>query len=239
MASETDTAFQPPYMSWATFESIVEQFRAVGLPAQIDRSVLRSRSGGDQSQFLRAASGFGFIDGNGAPTERFREYVRDQDARPRIMQEVLRETYPSVVSLPADATPQMLNEQFRALGVEGDTARKAIAFYLNAARFADVPLSPHFKATRPGAGGRKGRRQSVKTAKGGSGDDAELPPLPPPSPLSGLHPAIVTLVGALPPASMDGKPEFPQAERDAWFAYAQATFNLIYKLPSGDAGGAS
>jgi hypothetical protein len=35
------------------------------------------------------------------------------------------------------------------------------------------------------------------------------------------------------------KPEFGTAARDAWFAYARATFDLIYKLPKGDAGGSS
>jgi hypothetical protein len=56
--------------------------------------------------------------------------------------------------------------------------------------------------------------------------------------LQGLHPAIVTLVKSLPEFDSPAeKPEFSTADRDAWFAYAKATFNLIYSLPEGDPSG--
>lgn len=237
MPVETDTsAFQPPYMAWATFDNIVEQFRATGLPAQIDRSVLRSRSGTDQTQFLRAAGHFGFIDSEGAPTERFRGYVSDPDSRPAVMRDVLHECYPNVLALPQDATPQMLIEQMRAFGIEGDTVRKAQTFFLNAARFAEIPLSPHFKTTRPGAGGRKTSKRTTRRngAQSNGSDGGVQPPPSPPEPLAGLHPAIVTLVQHLPPARLGERPMFRGAERRAWFDYARATFNLIYDRPDND-----
>ena len=64
------------------------------------------------------------------------------------------------------------------------------------------------------------------------------PPPAPKSPFEGLHPAVVTLVKELPEFNdSEEKPEFSTAKRKAWFAYADATFNLIYALPEGDAGG--
>ncbi len=235
----SEVTFQPPYLSWSTFDGIVEQFRTQGLPAQIDRSVLRSRSGGDQSQFLRAGENFGLIDGNGAPTERLRQYVTDPAGRPAIMRDILQESYAEVVALPTDATPQMLTERFRAFGIEGDTVRKAIAFYLNAARFSKLELSPHFKATRPGAGGRRTRRTASRTLSDHNAGQSENPPPPPANPLGGLHPAIVTLVQSLPTFGDDGaKPKFSTAQRQTWFAYARATFDLIYDRPEGDDGDA-
>lgn len=230
------TQFQPPYMSWATFENIIDGLRAVGLPDQIDRSVLGSRSGGDQSQFLRAARSFGLIDGEGAPTERLRRYVGDPDERPGILRQILEENYPEVIALGTGATQQQLTDAFRAFGIEGDTVRKAIAFYLNAARQAEIPLSPHFKTTRPGAGGRRPRRTTKPKTPADQGD--RTPPPPPPDPFGDLHPAIVTLVQALPEfEDAADKPEFSSTDRDAWFAYARATFNLIYSLPDSDTGG--
>lgn len=231
MADEISTAvFVPPYMSWATFENIIDGLAAEGMPDQIDRSVLRSRSGGDQSQFLRAAANFGLIDEQGVPTDRLKVYATHPEQRPEMLREMLREHYADVIALGTGATQQQLVEQFRAFNIEGETVRKAIAFYLNAARQAEIPLSPRFKTTRPGAGGRKSGTRRV-TRKNGAADDEQTPPPPAPT----LHPAILTLTESLPEFEEAGvKPEFPSAERKAWFAYAKATFDLIYAYPDGD-----
>lgn len=236
METESDTQqFQPPYMSWATFEGIIEQLGAVGVPDQIDRSVLNYRSGGDQSQFLRAAKAFGLITDDGVPTDRLNELVSNPEQRPEIYKAMLHEKYPKVIALGTGATQQQLTDEFREFGIEGDTVRKAIAFYINAAKHADIPLSPRFKSTRPGSGGRKAGTRRKNTGKQNQDREENNNPPPPPRPLAGLHPAVTTLVQSLPTSPYDGsKPEFSSAERKAWFAYASATFNLIYARPSGD-----
>jgi hypothetical protein len=169
------------------------------------------------------------IDAAGVPTDRLRVYATQPEQRSEILREILREHYADVVALGTGATQQQLTDQFRAFGIEGETVRKAIAFYLNAARQAEIPLSPRFKTTRPGAGGRKSTARRSK----GKSDDDEQNPLPPPPPGGlGLHPAILTLVQALPEFDANsGKPRFSGADRKAWFDYAEATFNLIYALP--------
>jgi hypothetical protein len=219
-------------MSWATFESIIDGLAAVGIPDQVDRSVLGSRSGGDQSQFLKAARNFGLVAADGIPTDRLRLYATRPEVRPEILREILGERYADVIALGTGATQQQLTDQFRAFGIEGDTVRKAIAFYLSAARQAEIPLSPRFKTTRPGSGGRKTNGRRAPRAKIGT-DEQEPPPQ---THLPGLHPAVLTLVQSLPVFDVEkGKPEFSTADRAAWFAYAKATFNLIYALPDNDA----
>lgn len=235
MTGTEPTAFQPPYMSWATFEGIIDQLAATGIPDQIDRSVLASRSGGDQSQFLRAARSFGLIGDDDVPTERLRALVGEPENRGEIYKQILHENYEPVIALGTGATQQQLTDRFREFGIEGETIRKAIAFYLNAAKQAEIPLSPRFKSTRPGSGGRKTGNRRKSTTKPGAGDPDPPTPPAPPSPLGDLHPAIVTLVQALPTGADPAiKPEFSKDEREAWFAYARATFNLIYALPEGD-----
>jgi hypothetical protein len=224
------TVFLPPYMSWATFESIVDGLAVDGMPDQVDRSVLQSRSGGDQSQFLRAAGNFGLIDADGVPTDRLKVYATRPEQRPTILREILDEHYADVIALGTGATQQQLVEQFREFNIEGETVRKAIAFYLNAARQAEIPLSPRFKSTRPGAGGRKGSR---RTARKNDTNDEREPGQTVMVPT--LHPAILTLTESLPEFEEAGvKPEFSAAERKAWFDYAKATFNLIYAYPQDD-----
>lgn len=237
MNTETETTeFQPPYMSWATFEGILDQLKANGIPDLIDRSVLDNKSGADQTQFLKAAEGFKLIDANKAPTERMRQFVNAED-RSSLIEEMLREAYPDVVALGTGATQSMLEDEFRKFGYEGaDTLRKAITFYLNAARQTNIELSQHFKATRPGAGGRRTPRRSRKASNANANNNPPPPP-PPPNPMAGLHPAIVTLVKSLPEfENHNEKPAFADADRKAWFAYAEATFNLIYSQPQGNSG---
>jgi hypothetical protein len=232
------TDFSPPYMSWATFEGILDQLKANGIPDLIDRSVLDSKSGTDQTQFLRAAQNFGLIDGDKAPTDRMRALVGAEDRGP-LIGEILRENYASVVNLGTGATQQMLEDEFRKFGLEGaDTIRKAITFYLSAARQTDIELSQHFKATRPGSGGRRtGRPRKRNSNNNNNNSNDQQNPPPPVNPFAGMHPAIQTLVKALPEfADPADKPEFSTEERKAWFAYAKATFNLIYTRPDGDDG---
>lgn len=227
--------FQPPYLAWSTFDGILDQLKATGIPDKIDRSVLVGKSGGDQSQFLRACRMFGLMDEESEqPTERMRELVNAEDRGP-LLGQILREAYPSVVALGNGATQAMLEEKFREFGIEGDTVRKAIAFYLSAAKQTDIELSPRFQTTRPGAGGR--RKRTPRKSNNGStkAEDPPPPPPPPPDPFKGLHPAIVTLVQSLPEFNDHSeKPAFAEADREAWFNYAKATFNLIYSQPQGD-----
>lgn len=230
--------FQPPYLSWSTFQGILDQLKAGGIPDKIDRSVLVGKSGGDQSQFLRTCRQFGLMDPDTEqPTQRMRDLVNADDRGP-LLKQILEENYPTVVTLGGGATQQMLEDKFRDFGIEGDTVRKAIAFYLNAAKQTDIELSDRFKSTRPGAGGR--RKRNTRKAANGSGDGGTRTPETPrdDSGLRGLHPAILTLVKSLPEFETPvEKPEFSTADREAWFAYAKATFNLIYALPDGDSGG--
>ncbi len=235
MSDQTgDEKFQPPYMAWTTFENILETLGSKGLPDQIDRSLLTNRSGGDQAQFLRAARAFGLIDAQGRPLDRFKTYIAEPEKRREILREILAEAYPTVLALPSGATPSQLDGAFRAFGIEGDTVRKAETFFLNAARQAEIDLSPHFKSTRPGTGAKRRSPRATRTKANGEDENNGQVTAP------ALHPAIQTLVQALPSFADDGsKPVFPQAERDAWFAYASATFNLIYALPTLDGSGDS
>jgi len=230
-----DEKFQPPYMAWATFESIIENLSAQGLPDQIDRSLLRNRSGGDQAQFLRAARSFGLINAQGEPLDRFKTYVTEPDKRRDILRQILTECYPNVVSLGNGATPAQLTNAFRTFGIDGDTVRKAETFYLNAARQAEIEVSPHFKATRSSSSVRR-RTPRTPARPGKIVEHEQSHNDPGPSSELSLHPAILTLVQAL-PSTDEAKPEFPTSEREAWFAYAKATFNLIYTLPDNERGG--
>lgn len=246
MAAETGTAFVPPYISFTQLTNVLDRMKAEGAPSRVDRSYLGSWSGSAQAQFLKASRSLGLIDELGRPTQVLKDLVSEEEKRPAVMRAILEDKYPGPLALGKNATQQQLDESFRQYeGISGSTTRKAITFFLHAAKFAGIELSPFFKAGRLSTGGGTTPRSSTRrrsrdqTGTNSEGEAMRPSPPAPTDPLASLHPAIVTLVKALPSFGDDGaKPEFPAVDREAWFAYARATFNLIYALPEGDAGGA-
>jgi len=231
--------FVPPYISFAQLDNILDRMATEGVPARIDRSYLGSWSGSSQGHFLKAAQSLGLRDEHGRPTELLKQLVENKEGRPEIIGGILREKYPEALRLGQDATQQQLDEVFReAYGLSGSTSRKAITFYLHATKFAGIPTSPFFKTPRQGTGGSGARNGSrPRNTRRAPTTQEPAPPPAPPDPLGGLHPAIATLVQSLPSfTDPTDKPEFSTAERNAWFAYAEATFNLIYARPEGDTG---
>jgi hypothetical protein len=158
--TEETVETKPPYLPWTTFQNITDELRGKGLPPQLDKSAIQGKSGGTQAQYLAALQFFDFIDGDNVPTERFKTYVANPEARPDLMRDFLAERYASVLALGKTATPAHLDAEIRSFGVAGDTARKAQAFFLNAAKFAGIELSPYYPKTRP--------QRSRRSTSGGS-----------------------------------------------------------------------
>lgn len=230
--------FVPPYISFAQLVNVLDRMKNEGVPARVDRSYLGSWSGAAQGQFLKAARSLELLDEHGRPTETLKRLVSEPDERPAIVASILRAKYPEALALGQDATQAQLDEVFRNYdGISGSTTRKAITFYLHAAKFAQMPTSPFFKAGRASSGGgRSGtasRRSAARAKPESQNGSGQTPPPPPIVPT--LHPAILTLTESLPEFEEAGvKPEFPSADRKVWFAYAKATFDLIYAYPDGD-----
>jgi hypothetical protein len=234
----TAAAFVPPYISFAQLLNVLDRMNAEGVPARVDRSYLGSWSGAAQGQFLKAARSLDLLDEHGRPTQGLKQLVAEPDNRPATLASILHDKYSDALALGLDATQAQLDEVFRNYGISGSTTRKATSFYLHATKFAGIQTSPFFKAGRASGGGSSssGSRRATRPRTSSAAEPVGTPPSPDPLPgqFTGLHPAVVTLVQALPEFSPDSrKPQFSAEERDAWFAYAQATFNLIYALPDG------
>lgn len=196
----TETRQTPPaYFAFKTLTNLIVRMEEHGPPPRIDRTFLSGMSGAGQTQFLAGLKSLGLIDEEGATQPTLIDLVNRPGDRPRLIGQMLRSCYPEAVELgKTAATTGQLVEVFNDYGVRGDTARKAIAFYLNAANYAgDIPLSPHFKTptvTSSGAPRRRGRparaapvvEQNGHTPDAGSG----IP--------TGLHPALAGLLGDIP-----------------------------------------
>jgi hypothetical protein len=170
------------YVSFSTFENSITQL-AQGVPNVIDRTVFPGLSGGVQSQLFAGMRFLGLIDEKSRPLKDLHDLaVTDEAARNKKLEALLRKHYAALFALNLEkTTPGEANQVMRdSYGVSGDTAEKAMRFFLSAAERVGIPLSPLFKtakATPNGASGSAGatRKRAKKSPKG----DEDLPVVPP------------------------------------------------------------
>jgi hypothetical protein len=131
-----------PYVAWKTFLSTLDSLASF-MPDSIDPSIWGTFSGGVRSQLMSAYKFLGLIKEDGAPSPELRKLADDKEGRPAVMREVLRKSYTDLMKMDlSKATPNSFDAEMRKYGQDGETHRKAQAFFLLAAKYAGVPLSP-------------------------------------------------------------------------------------------------
>jgi hypothetical protein len=169
----------PPLIAYKTFRTFLESLR-VTMPDHIDRSIMHSYSGGVQSQLVQLFKQFKLVEPNAAPSDRLKALVAsDGPDRQAKLAEIVREAYPFLFApdFPMlSATGKQLADAFTATGITGDSIRKAIVFFLAAAKEAGIQTSPFFKKLklRAGQNGIK-RAQRVQTDDDPLADEEEEP----------------------------------------------------------------
>jgi hypothetical protein len=209
----------PPYFAFKTLTNMIISMEEHGPPNRVDRSFLKGMSGAGQTQFIAGLKSLGLIGENGEVQPKLVELVNNADERPARIGQVLRERYPEAVELgKGNATTGELVEAFAGYGVRGDTARKAIAFYLQAAKYAgDVPLSPNFRTPpNQSSGVGKARKPRSRDAEQEPqrGVSSDLP--------AGLHPALSGLLSDIPKRGQT----WTQAQYDDFMAAFKAVIKI-------------
>jgi hypothetical protein len=117
-----------------------------GVPGRIDKTYLVGMAGGTQNQLKHAMRSLGLIGEDGkTPTQALIDLAKKPDERPQRLAGILRERFPTLVGLGLDATKGQLDEALGEYQLNGATARKAATFFVSAATYAGIPLSPHIK----------------------------------------------------------------------------------------------
>jgi hypothetical protein len=141
-----------PYVPFKTFLAALETLER-GVPNQLDRSVWPSYSGAIQGQLLAAFRYLGLMDENYGPTAAVRELAADRDARRPLLRAVIEKRYQRLIALDLNRTsPRQLEEAMRDYGLSGATHKKAMSFFLQAAQYAGIPMSPLLKSKTRTAG---------------------------------------------------------------------------------------
>ena len=135
----------PPYTSYRTFKTFIQDLEEHGVPSRIDRSVLTRFSGVVGTQLMHALRFLGLIEGHGRPTQRLKELVNAHSAGhwPEKFLELLRQEYAPMFAIELEtATPSHFNEAFRKAFPAADAVvQKCVTFFLYAANDAGVKIS--------------------------------------------------------------------------------------------------
>lgn len=187
MSQSDENGFKFPYLPFTTFKNLIEKAEREGIPDRIDRHYLDYTSGIMQSYLIACLKSFELIDSENRPTPTLERLVENPNDRPRLVGQLLRQFYVNQMALPNNATAGQLAESFDSL--QGETKRKAITFFLHAARYAGIELSPHFKSPRPARSGGGGKRGGVAGKSKPETPDSTPPHAPPPA--GTQHPSVM------------------------------------------------
>ncbi|OGP50371.1 MAG: hypothetical protein A2Y79_11660 [Deltaproteobacteria bacterium RBG_13_43_22] len=153
----------PPYLPYKTLINFIDSLK-VGLPPRIDKSLMKSMSGGMQSQLMVALEYLKLIAPKTGEVQPSMNLIVQSDGaqKQETLKNILVDGYPFLFQEGIDLsriTQQQLREIFEKTGSTGDTLRKSISFFLKAAKSSGIKISPHIKTTR---GPRTGFKQKKK-----------------------------------------------------------------------------
>jgi hypothetical protein len=196
----------PPYTSYRTFRTFIEDLREHGVPSRVDRSVLTRFSGVVGAQLTHALRFLGLIEDDGHPTERLRELMKAEGAGrwSEALVAIIRQEYAPIFAIDLEsATPSHFNEAFRKAFPAADAVvQKCVTFFLYAAGDAGLRISGRVLKGRKPRSLAPRRRRPPPLSPPDASDAAPPPPEPETSRLYGKKPSEILLLH-LDPKTMD------------------------------------
>ncbi len=140
------------YVPFLTFLAAIDVLARRPDHERFDTSVWPNYSSATQAQLLGSFRFLGLIDDEGKPTNALKILVRDKANRKATMRKILETSYARIINLGLTRiSPRQFDEAMRQYGMRGETHKKVVSFFLRAARYSDLPLSPLLlKKTREG-----------------------------------------------------------------------------------------
>ena len=176
MANEESSA-TPAYLPFKTFTNTLDAL-AQNMPNRIDRSAFPGQSGSSQNQLLLAFRFFDLITDDGKPTPALLGLtVADEAARKNALRKLIEEKYAPLIALNLlKTTPaEFAEEMTKVYAVTGDTRLKATRFFLNAAAYLGIPVSPLLlrDKTKPLGNGVQTRKRRVNRVRDDQSDEPD------------------------------------------------------------------
>jgi hypothetical protein len=165
MNTETKKA-TPAYTTYTAFTNLINDLRENGMPSHITRSVVNGSNSG-KATMIASLRYLGLIDKSHASTDRMTQLVENQEDYSRNLNELLLEKYPFLFDDSIDiknTTTEKVSEKFKEAGASGSTVSKCMAFFLQAAKAADIEVSSRVTAPKVASTPRMRRTKWPKKA---------------------------------------------------------------------------
>jgi hypothetical protein len=167
---------KPPYLPFSSFLTALDQL-SQALPTEIKKNVFPYHSGALQGQLIGALRFLDLIDEEGLPKGKKLERLaleKTVPSRRANLRPLIKSAYSEVLKIDlAKMTPSQLDSAFEKYGVSGDTKKKAKTFFIKAALFSELAVSPLLtRRSRVSTGARK-RKLATHSATS-SGIDMNL-----------------------------------------------------------------
>jgi hypothetical protein len=160
------------YAPFKTFLSAIETLEQ-GVPQRIDSSIWPSYSGAIRSQLLASFRFLGLINDDGTPAQSLKQLVENKDARKTALRKILERSYPELIGMNlTTTTPKQFGEAMREYGIQGATLSKATSFFLQAAKYSDLPISALLLERKPRVAGAR-KQKAISSAAFRSDQDLQ------------------------------------------------------------------
>jgi hypothetical protein len=155
-----------PYVSFKTFLNFLAWAKEY-IPIQYDRSVLNRKYNGGLATQLMAGLRFLSLISEDRPTKLLHDLAEaDETQQKALLASILRSSYTAIDFEQLDrATPKMLADWLRNHGLDGETLRKAETFFVSAAQYCGIKLSPALEGRRRAGAGPTQKRATKPSAK--------------------------------------------------------------------------
>jgi hypothetical protein len=145
MEQETNLQRVPPYVSYKSLKTLVEDIRTQGFPSHVDKDVMRRFSGSVRSQLMTALRFLKLVNDSNEPTADLSALVdaKQPEEWKRALKGVLDNAYGPIMEINlAQATPTALTKEFKErYKAKDDVNEKCVRFFVQAAKDAGIELS--------------------------------------------------------------------------------------------------
>jgi hypothetical protein len=133
------------YISWKTFQNAIDQLSKAELPNVIDKTVFIGMSFSNQNQLFTGMRFLGLIDDKNKPTAELEALAtEDETARKQKLLGILQHRYSELFALNLKkTTPDELEKKMaESYKVTGLTRDRAVRFFVGAAKYLGIEMSP-------------------------------------------------------------------------------------------------
>jgi hypothetical protein len=168
--TDEETTKRLPYVAFDGVLSQVDRMAGAGIPEKFDKNYLSAKADGTQFQYRQAFRYLGLTTTEDRPTPLLADLVNaNLNDRRELLGKIISEQYPELTGLPPDASMEaffwVLSEEY---GVTSDQQRrKMLTFFVKAADYAGLAISPAIRPTKARTGTRKprGSRQTSRASR--------------------------------------------------------------------------